>query len=180
MSTPAPPLTSPSVPTDIVFQVLLCCLRYKLSFRDISEFFLLRRFEFTHETVRGWEERFAPIFAQQLRAKRQGKIGRIWHVDETYIRIKGGWCYLYRDIDEDGNLVEVRLSEKRDMEAAKAFFAGAHEVTQQSPKRVETDGHTCYPRAIAEELGEEVEHKVISCRGIQLSKAIEGLSNATI
>ncbi|HEY9660669.1 MAG TPA: hypothetical protein V6C65_19610 [Allocoleopsis sp.] len=73
----APPSTSPPVPTDIVFQVLLCRLRYKLSFRDIAEFFLLRGFEFTHETLRGWEERVAPIFAKQLRAKRKGKVGKI-------------------------------------------------------------------------------------------------------
>jgi putative transposase len=72
------------VPTDIVFQVLLCRFRYKMSLRDISEFFLLRGFQFTHETVRDWEERFAPIFIEQLRAKRQGKIGRVWFVDETY------------------------------------------------------------------------------------------------
>ncbi len=72
------------VPTDIVFQVLLCRFRYKLSFRDIAEFFLLRGFEFTHETVRDWEKRFAAIFAQQLRAKRQGKVGRIWFVDEVH------------------------------------------------------------------------------------------------
>jgi len=58
------------VPTDIVFQVLLCRLPSKLSFQDIAEFFLLRGFEFTHETVRDWEERFAPIFVDQLRAKR--------------------------------------------------------------------------------------------------------------
>jgi putative transposase len=58
------------VPTNVVFQVLLCRLRYKLSFRDIAEFFLLRGFEFTHKTVRDWEERFASIFAEQLRAKR--------------------------------------------------------------------------------------------------------------
>ncbi len=87
------------MPTDIVFQVLLCRLRYKLSFCDIAEFFLLRRFEFTHQTVRDWEERFAPIFIDQLRAKRQGKVGKIWFVDETYIRVKGKWCYLYRGID---------------------------------------------------------------------------------
>ncbi len=58
------------------------------------------------------------------------------------------WCYLYRGSDEDGNLVDVRLSEKRDMEAAKAFFAQAHEMAQQVPQRVVTDGHTSYPRAI--------------------------------
>lgn len=61
------------VPTDIVFQVLLCRLRYKMSFRDVAEFFLLRGFEFTHETLRDWEARFAPIFAARLRTKRKGK-----------------------------------------------------------------------------------------------------------
>jgi transposase-like protein len=95
-------------------------LRYQPSFRDIAEFFLLRGFQFTHETVRDWEERFTSIFAQQLRAKRKGKAGKIWFVDKTYIRVKGKWCYLYRGIDEDGNLVDVRLSQKRDRSAAKS------------------------------------------------------------
>ena len=65
------------VPTDIVFQVLLCQLRYKLSFRDIAKFFLLRGFEFTHETVRDWKEHFAAIFVQQLRTRQKGKVGKI-------------------------------------------------------------------------------------------------------
>jgi transposase-like protein len=163
------------VPTDIVFQVLLCRLRYKLSFRDIAEFFLLRGFEFTHETVRDWSARFAPIFVDQLRAKRQGKVGKIWFVDETYIRVKGKWCYLYRGIDEDGNLVDVRLSEKRDMEAAKAFFAQAHEIVEEMPQRVITDGHTSYPRAIAEELDTEVEHEVRSCLGNPIEQSHRGI-----
>jgi transposase-like protein len=163
------------VPTDIVFQVLLCRLRYKLSFRDVAEFFLLRGFEFTHETVRDWEERFAPQLIEQLRAKRKGNVGKIWFVDETYIRIGGRWYYLYRGIDEDGNLVDMRLSEKRDMEAAKAFFAGAHEAAQHPPQRVATDGHTSYPRAIEEELGEAVEHEVISCRENPIEQSHRGI-----
>ncbi len=150
--------------------------RYKLSFRDIAEFFLLRGFEFTHETVRDWEERFAAIFAQQMRAKRQGKVGKIWCVDETtYIRVKGQWCYLYRGSDENENLVDMRLSEKRDMEAAKAFFAQAHEVVQHSPQRVATDGHRSYPRAIEEELGEDVEHEVRDCRGNPIEQSHRGI-----
>lgn len=60
----------------------------------------MRGFEFTHETVRDWETRFAPIFASQLRQKRKGKVGKSWYVDETYIKVKGKWCYLYRAIDE--------------------------------------------------------------------------------
>jgi transposase-like protein len=66
------------VPTEIVFQVLLCRLRYKLSLTDVAEMFLLRGFEFTHKMVREWEERFAPIFGQQLRAKRKRKVGSSW------------------------------------------------------------------------------------------------------
>ncbi len=161
--------------TDIVFQVLLCRLRYKPSFRDISELFLLRGFEFTHETVRDWEERFTPIFAQQLRAKRKGKVGKIWFVDETYIRVKGQWCYLYRAIDEDGNLVDVMLSEKRDMAAAKAFFAQAHEIAGQSPQRVVTDGLSSYPRAIDEELGTDVKHEVRGCLGNPIEQNHRGI-----
>ena len=82
------------VPTDIIFQVLLCRVRYKLSYRDVAEFFMIRGFVFTHETVRDWEERFLPLFSEQIRAKRKGKVGKVWLVDETYIRIGGRWCYL--------------------------------------------------------------------------------------
>jgi putative transposase len=71
--------------------------------------------------VREWEARFAPLLAEQLRIKRHGQAGRSWYVDETYVTVHGKWCYLYRAIDRDGNLVDSRLSEKRDMEAAKRF-----------------------------------------------------------
>jgi transposase-like protein len=76
------PFNYVEVPTDILFQVLLCRIRYKLSYRDVAEFFLMRGFKFTHEAVRDWEERFAPIFREELRAKRRGKIGKVWFVDE--------------------------------------------------------------------------------------------------
>ena len=55
-------------------------------------------------------ERFGPIFTDELRAKRKGKIGQIWHVDETYVKFKGRWCYLYRAMDQQGNLVDSRLA----------------------------------------------------------------------
>ncbi len=70
-------------PTDIVLLVVLWRLRYKLSLRDVAEMFLERGFAFTHETVRAWETRFAPLIADQLRAKRKGQVGRSWYVDET-------------------------------------------------------------------------------------------------
>ena len=147
------------LPTDIVFEIVLCRLRYNLSLRNLAEMFLLRGFEFTHEAVREWEERFAPLLAEHLRRKRKGKVGRRWYVDETYLKVKGKWCYLYRAIDREGNLVDSMLSATRDMDAAQRFFRSARSMVNQAPKQVTTDGHDSYPRAIRETLGRKVAHR---------------------
>ena len=121
--------------------------------------YLLRGFEFTHEAVRDWEERFAPLLAEHMRRKRKGKVGRRWYVDETYVKIKGKWSYLYRAIDRDGNLVESMLSATRDMEAARRFFRSAQSMVNAAPTQVTTDGTDAYPRAIREVLGSRVQHR---------------------
>jgi len=79
--------------------------------------------------------------------------------DETYLRVHGRWCYLYRAIDRSGALVDVLFSEHRDMAAAKAFFRSAKAVTGIVPDRVTMDGHDSYPRAIRAELGTDVGHR---------------------
>jgi transposase-like protein len=71
-------------PTDIVLLAVLWRLRSKLSLRDVAEMFLERSIAFTHEAVRDWEERFAPLIADHLRIKRRGQAGTSWYVDETY------------------------------------------------------------------------------------------------
>jgi transposase-like protein len=81
-------------PTDLVLLVVLWRLRYKLSLRDLAEMFLARGLVFSHEAVRDWEARFAPLLTAQLRAKRRGRAGTRWHADETYLRVNGRWCYL--------------------------------------------------------------------------------------
>lgn len=146
-------------PTDVVMLVVLWRLSYKLSLRDRAEMFLVRGFVFTHETVRDWEGRFAPLITEQLRARRRGKASHSWYSDETYVKVHGKWCYLYRAIDRDGNLVDSMLSEHRDMDAAKRFFTQAREVVGHGPTRVTTDGHDAYPRAIRKMLGRKVEHR---------------------
>ena len=146
-------------PTDLVLLVVLWRLRYKLSLRDLAEMSLARGFVFSHEAVRDWEARFAPLLAARLRAKRRGQAGGKWHADETYLRVGGRWCYLYRAIDRDGNLVDVLLSEKRDMDAAQRFFTQALDTVGRVPEQVTTDGHDAYPRAIRETLGDTVIHR---------------------
>ena len=69
-------------------------LRDKLSLRKVAEMFLTRGFTFTHETVRAWEERLAPLLTARLKVRRRGKAGRTWHVDETDVKVEGRWCYL--------------------------------------------------------------------------------------
>ena len=155
----ATPFNLLTVPTDIVLLVVRWRLRYKLSFRDLAEMFLERGFVFTHEAVRDWESRFAPLITDVLRKRRRGLTGPSWYADETYVKVFSRWCYLYRAIDRDGNLVDCYLSETRDMQAARSFFRKALNTTGQPPDRVTTDGHDSYPQAIREELGKSVLHR---------------------
>jgi putative transposase len=87
------PFNEVHYPTDVVMLVVLWRIRYKLSLCDLVEMLLVRGYAFTHETVRDWEARFAPLLAAQLRSKRRGQAGKSWYVDETYVKVKGEWHY---------------------------------------------------------------------------------------
>ena len=150
------PFNPIEVLTDVVFQVLYCRLHLKLSSRDVAERFWWRGFHFTHETVRDGGDRFPAELAEQIRIKRQQTFGRIGCVDETYVKIQGQWCYPDCGIDENGNRLDARLSEHGDMEVAQAFFEPVADWMAELPKRVVTDGHSHYPRAISEVLGASI------------------------
>lgn len=109
--------------------------------------------------MRDWEARFAPLLTQQLRAKRKGKVGRAWHVDETASKVHKRWHSVDRAIDRAGNRIDVLLSPKRDMDAAKRLFRQALDFAENTPQSVTADGHDSYPRATRETLGEEVRHR---------------------
>jgi transposase-like protein len=132
-------------------RVVFWRLRYKLSLRDLAEILLFRGLAFSHEAIRDWEARLAPLLTDALRQRRKGKAGRSWYVDKTYIKVAGQWQYLYRAIDRDGNLIDVYLNETRDQEAAEAFFRSAVTVTGTTPDKVTTDKHASYPPALDEE-----------------------------
>lgn len=112
-------------PSDVIGLVMLWRLRYRLTLRDLAEMFLIRGIVFSYEAVREWEAKLAPVLADELRQRRYGRGGpgcQSWHVDETYLKVRGRWCYLYRAIDRNGDLVDTMLSEHRDLAAAQAFF----------------------------------------------------------
>jgi len=146
-------------PTDRVLLVVLWRRRDKRSLRDLAELFLARGIVFSHEAVRDWEARFAPLLTARLRAKRRGRGGTKWHADETDGKVNGRRCPLYRAIDREGNRVEALLRETRDMAAAQRFFARSLDIVGHAPAPVTTDGRDAYPRAIRETLGPTGSHR---------------------
>jgi len=169
-------------PSDVIALVVLWRLRYRLTLRDLAEMFLVRGLVFSHEAVRAWEAKLAPMLAGELRRRRHGRggaRGRHWHVDETYLKVGGRWAYLYRAVDRDGNLVDTMLSEHRDMAAARAFFRSAKAATGVTPERVTTDGHGSYPRAIRTVLGRRVVHRTSAYRNNGLEQDHRGVKGRT-
>jgi transposase-like protein len=141
--------------------------------------FLDRGISFTHEAVREWEAKLAPVLSATLRKHRRRKMGHSWYCDETYLKVKGQWVYLYRAIDRDGNLVDALLSQKRDRAAAESFFRSARTVTDLVPARVTADGHGAYPSAIKTELGEGVTHRTNRYLNNHLEQDHRGIKQRT-
>ena len=165
-------------PSDVIALVVLWRLRYGLTLQDLSEMFLQRGIVFSHEAVRDREANLAPVLADELRQRRSGKGGagrRHWHVDETYLKVRGRWCHLYRAIDRNGDLVDTMLGERRDMAAARAFFRSAEAATGATPERVTTDGHGSYPRAIRSTLGRRVVHRTSAYKNNGLEQDHRGI-----
>src|SRR6266542_3533022 len=99
--------------------ILLCVrwyLRYSLSYRDLEEIMAERGLSVDHTTIYRWVQYYAPILEKRCRAKLK-LTNDSWRVDETYIKVKGTWMYLYRAVDSDGNTVEFMLSPSRDAQA---------------------------------------------------------------
>ena len=166
------------LPSDIIAFVVFCRLRYRLTLRDLSEILALRGIEASHEAVRDWEAKLLPIMGDALRKRRHGTrhgSGASWLVDETYLKVRGRWCYLYRAIDRDGNLIDAMLSEHRDMKAAKAFFRSPRATMGFRPDRVTTDGHGSYPRAIRSVLGKAVRHRTSAYLNNRLEQDHRGI-----
>ena len=133
----------------LIVQAVSWYLRYPLSYRDIEEMLLERGLEVDHSKVNRWVLAYAPEIERRLRAFRKPHCGSV-RIDETYIRIRGQWRYLYRAIDKHGPPVDFLLTAKRDLAAAQRFFRRMlKQEPLLSPDRIGTDGASTYPPAIA-------------------------------
>jgi putative transposase len=113
-------------PKAIILQSVYFKLRFSLSYRDVEELLFIRGVKVDHATIQRWVFKFAPLVEQQFR-KRKKPVGKRWRMDETYIKVKGQWRYLYRAVDKEGNIVDFLLTKKRQRMSAQSFLIKAIE-----------------------------------------------------
>jgi IS6 family transposase len=137
-------------PGEVITVAVRWYLRYGLSCRDVEELLAERGIRVDHVSIYWWVQRFTNEFIEAARPCRRLP-GDRWFVDETYIKVSGRWTYLYRAIDQHGQVIDVMLSTRRDLAAARAFFARALAVGIR-PVEVTTDQAHAYPRVLDEQL----------------------------
>ncbi len=122
--------------SDIILLCTRCYLRYPLSYRDLVEMMQERGIAMAHTTIMRWVHEYSPMIDKRTRPKLR-QTGDSWKLDETFIKVKGSWMYLYRAVDKEGNTIDFYLSAHRDQLAAARFL-----------KKALTSNHTTLPRVI--------------------------------
>ena len=125
-------------------------MRYGRSYRDVEELLAERGIAVDHVTIYRWVQRFTPLLIDAAKPCRHSPADR-WFADETYVKVAGQWVYLYRAIDQFGQVIDVLVSQKRDLAATRRFFTRALEHGPR-PSEVTTDRAPAYPRVLDELL----------------------------
>jgi transposase-like protein len=138
----------------LIIQAVRWYVTYKLSYRDVCDLMAERGVAVVHTTVLRWVQRFVPAF-EKLWKKYARPVGSSWRVDETYIKVKGQWRYLYRAVDKQGQTVDFLLTKNRDRAAAVRFFVKAID-NNEAPEKITLDGSQASHQAVAELKAEGV------------------------
>jgi len=144
-------------PPKIISHAIWLYHRFTLSFRDVEDLLAERGITVSYEAIRCWCIKFGPTYARSLRRK-QGRLGDIWHVDEVFIKIRGERHYLWRAVDQDGDVIDILVTKRRDRQAAKRFFRKALKHQGQVPWQLVTDKLPTY-RAVRREVFLSVVHR---------------------
>jgi transposase-like protein len=136
-------------PPEVIVLTVRWYLRFGLSYRDVEELLTERGVEVDHVTVYRWVLRFTPLLAEAARPCRHA-VGDRWSVDETYVRVAGQWRYVYRAIDQFGQVIDVFVTPRRDAKAARRFLQRAIATTKVRPVEVVTDRAATYPIVLEE------------------------------
>jgi transposase-like protein len=144
-------------PPHVIVLAVRWYLRFGLSYRDVEELLADRGIQVDHVSIYRWVQRFTPLLADAARPCRHA-VGQRWFVDETYVKVAGQWRYVYRAVDQSGQVVDVFVSPRRDAKAARRFFERAIGTTTMTPVEVVTDQAPVY-RGVLEELAPGAWHR---------------------
>jgi putative transposase len=125
-------------PAEIIQYAVLLYFRFNLSHRDIEDLLAERGIQVSYEVIRLWCNKFGPKYAKKLRRKHQG-YGDTFFLDEVFIKINGTQHYLWRAVDQDGEVVDIYLQKRRDGMAAKRFFKRLLKNNRGEPRKIVTD-----------------------------------------
>jgi len=145
-------------PPEVIVVAVRWYLRFGLSYRDVEELLAERGVDVDHVTVFRWVQRFTPLLADAARFCRHSP-GNRWFVDETYVKVNGVWRYVYRAVDQYGQVIDVLIAPRRDGQAARRFFRRALKTVKVVPAEVVTDAAPIYP-AVLDELAPSAWHHV--------------------
>ena len=158
MNTPASPCYKHHrFPAEIISHAIWLYFRFSLSYRDVEELMAARGIVLTYETIRQWCQKFGQHSANQLR-RRRAQTGDKWHLDEVFLTIKGKRHYLWRAVDQHGNVLDILVQSRRNKRAAKKFFRKLLKGCQYVPRVLITDKLASYAAA-TKELLRRVEHR---------------------
>jgi putative transposase len=143
-------------PVEIISHAVWLYFRFSLSYRDVEELMAARGIVVTYETIRQWCQKFGQSYANQLR-RRRAQTGDKWHLDEVFLTINGKLHYLWRAVDQHGNLLAILLQSRRNKQAAKKFLCLRLKGCQEVPRVLITDKLGSYGAA-KKELLPGVEH----------------------
>ena len=121
MTSPAPSYHGYRFPPEIISHAVWLYHGFCLSFRDTEDLPAQRGITVSYEAIRQWCQRFGPAYARILR-HRQGRLGDTWHLDELFVNIHGRLQYLWRAVDQDGDVIDILVQPRRDRRAAERFF----------------------------------------------------------
>ncbi len=125
-------------PPEIISHAVWRYYRFSVSFREVEDLLAERGVNVTYETIRQWTIKFGTRYARRLK-RRQGRVGGIWYLDEVFITISGERQYLWRAVDQDGDVIDILVQPRRDGRAAKRFFRKLLKNQRQAPHRIVTD-----------------------------------------
>src|ERR1700693_1851229 len=134
-------------PREIIGYAVWVYHRFCLSFRDVEDLLDEREIMVSYETIRQWCWKFGPDYARRLK-KKQGRLGDTWHLDELFVRINGQQQYLWRAVDQDGDVIDILLQQHRDQRAAERFFRRLLRGQGTAPFRIITDKIRSYSAAM--------------------------------